>query len=648
MPSPLQILQEYWKHEQFHPLQEEIIEAVLQNNDVLALLPTGGGKSVCYQVPAMLKDGICIVISPLIALIKDQVEALERKGIGALSIYSGMHFTEVKRTLENAAYGDYKFLYVSPERLETKLFLEYLPAIKPSLIVVDEAHCISQWGYDFRPAYLRIAALREELPGVNMIAVTASATPEVQEDICNQLLFSPQKKIFTQSFVRNNISYSIFSPEAKQKKLLEILRKVPGSSLVYCKSRKGTQEIAALLKLNGISADYYHAGMQSTARARVQEEWLQNKVACIACTNAFGMGIDKPNVRVVLHYDVPESLENYYQEAGRAGRDGKRSYAVMLYEKTDEAILNNKIGLKFPEEVYIKKVYTALMNHLQIAAGCGEDSSHAFDLALFADYFKLNILEATYAIKALSAEELLSYNEVFFKPSSIVFCCSKEDLEHLYSTHPLLEPITKALLRSYEGIFDYTCSIYETLLAKFTKQPLEIIIHHLNNLAAKKIIEYTPASEGQQIYLLKNRMYKDAFKIDIQKLHERKDFYECRVNAIIAYLHEEIKCRNVVIANYFGDTATLRCGVCDNCIKARKNCDPLNDYTVLATAIIKIVEEKILNTSMLLQEMKSFNQKSVWDALGYLIMEGIIIKEKNELLKINFSKKIKGKKKGPR
>ncbi len=648
MLSPLQILQKYWKHDQFRPLQEEIIEAVLQKNDVLALLPTGGGKSVCYQVPAMLNEGICIVVSPLIALIKDQVEALERKGISALSIYSGMHFTEVKRTLENATYGDYKFLYVSPERLETKLFLEYLPAIKPSLIVIDEAHCISQWGYDFRPAYLRIAALRDELPGINLIAVTASATPEVQEDICNKLLFSEHKKVFTQSFVRNNISYSIFSPEAKQKKLLEILRKVPGSSLVYCKSRKGTQEIAALLKLNGISADYYHAGMQSMDRARVQEEWLQNKVACIACTNAFGMGIDKPNVRVVLHYDVPESLENYYQEAGRAGRDGNRSYAVMLYEKTDEAVLKNKIGLKFPEESYIKKVYTALMNHLQIAAGSGEDSSHAFDLALFADYFKLNILEATYAIKALSAEGLLSYNEVFFKPSSIVFCCSKEDLEFLYDAHPLLEPVTKALLRSYEGIFDYTCSIYETLLAKFTKQPLEIVLHHLKNLAAKKIIEYTAASEGQQIYLLKNRMYKDAFKIDIKKLHERKHFYESRVNAIIHYLHEEKKCRNVVIANYFGDAAILRCGVCDNCIRERKNYDPLNDYTVLATKILKIVKEKIINISMLMEEMKAFNQKSVWDALGYLLMEGIVIKEKNELLKISPHQKEKDKKKGPR
>lgn len=648
MSTPLHILQEYWKHDHFRPLQEDIIEAVLQKKDVLALLPTGGGKSVCYQVPAMLNDGICLVISPLIALIKDQVESLERKGIGALSIYSGMHYMEVKRTLENAAYGDYKFLYVSPERLETKLFLEYLPAIKPSLIVVDEAHCISQWGYDFRPAYLRIAALREELPGVNVIAVTASATPEVQNDICNQLLFGEDKNIFTQSFVRNNISYSIFSPEARQKKLLEVLKNVPGSSLVYCKSRKATQEVAALLKINGISSAFYHAGMESSARASVQEDWLQNKVACICCTNAFGMGIDKPNVRAVVHYDVPESLENYYQEAGRAGRDGHRAYAVMLFEKTDEAALKNKINLKFPEEKYIARVYTDLMNHLQIAAGIGEDTSHPFDLALFATYFKLNILEASYAIKALADEGLLSYNEVFFKPSTIVFSCSKDDLGVFYESHPALEPVIKALLRSYEGIFDYTCTVYESLLAKFTRQPIEVIISQLKELNSHNIINYTPTSEQQQIYLLRNRMYKDAFKINIKKLHVRKHFYENRIHAMLHYLYEEITCRNLLIANYFGDSTNLRCGVCDNCINERKNNDVSNDYNFLAPLIIELIGTKILNPSLLLEELKRHDKKAIWHALNYLAGEGIVLTEKSGVLFLKEKQKVTGKKKGPR
>ncbi len=648
MPSALQILQTYWGHNEFRPLQEEIIEAVVQKHDVLALLPTGGGKSVCYQVPAMLTEGICLVISPLIALIKDQVEALHRKGIGALSVYSGMHYMEVKKTLQNAAFGDYKFLYVSPERLETDLFLEFLPAIKPSLIVVDEAHCISQWGYDFRPSYLRIAALREHLPGVNVIAVTASATPEVQEDICTRLSFGIEKKVFTQSFIRDNISYSIFSPEARKKKMLEVLKSVPGSSLVYCKSRKATQEIAALLKMNDISADYYHAGLETSQRSLVQEKWLKNETACIVCTNAFGMGIDKPNVRLVLHYDVPESLENYYQEAGRAGRDGNRAYAVMLFEETDIAALLNKIPLKFPEEAYIKQVYTALMNNLKIAAGAGADSAHSFDLASFARYFNLNILEATYAIKALGDEGLISYNEVFFKPSSVSFTCSKEDIAELYHSDPDLEPVAKALLRSYEGIFDYTSTIYESLLAKFMQRPIEQVKENLKLLHQKGMIQYAPASDQQQVYLLQNRMYKDAFRINIHQLHERKKFFEERIRAIIAYLRNKTECRNLFIANYFGDPVNKRCGICDSCIEEKREKRTEELRKELVPLIMDILSEQSETTIRLLPKLKGYNTKLIWDTLHYLIAEKYIIKGAGELYMVSENWKEKAKKKGPR
>ncbi|HQW85396.1 MAG TPA: ATP-dependent DNA helicase RecQ, partial [Ferruginibacter sp.] len=347
------ILKKYWGFSSFRPLQQEIIEAVLQKKDALALMPTGGGKSICFQVPAMAMEGICLVISPLIALIKDQVETLQRKGINTLAIYSGMHFTEIKKTLQNAAYGNYKFLYLSPERLQTQLFKEFLPAIKPALIVVDEAHCISQWGYDFRPSYLRIATIREELPSVPIIALTASATAKVQLDICEQLLFSKNYKKFQQSFERPNLSYSVFNPTAKQTKLLEIINNTSGSALVYCKSRKQTQQIAEMLHMHKLSADFYHAGLSNEERNKKQEQWIKNKIRIMVCTNAFGMGIDKPDVRVVVHYDVPDCIENYYQEAGRAGRDGKRSYAVLLYNygETDALQLKAKIKFPAPEEV---------------------------------------------------------------------------------------------------------------------------------------------------------------------------------------------------------------------------------------------------------------------------------------------------------
>lgn len=629
MSEALHILKKYWGHDAFRPLQQEIIDAVQQQNDVLALLPTGGGKSVCFQIPALLRDGICIVVSPLIALIKDQVEALQAKGIPALSIYSGMHYNEVKQTLQNAAFGDYKFLYVSPERLQTALFLEFLPAIKPSLIVIDEAHCISQWGYDFRPAYLKIIQLRDELPTVNIIAVTASATPEVQEDICKQLNFAATHQTFKQSFVRNNISYSTFTPEAKQVKLLEILKNVKGSAIVYCSSRKHTQEIARLLQQNNLSASYYHAGLDASTREKNQEEWLKGKVACMVCTNAFGMGIDKANVRVVVHYDIPESLENYYQEAGRAGRDGHRAYAVLLYEKPELTTLTEKIKLKFPSQEYIKEVYLSLMNHLQVAAGAGKDLSFDFDLALFAQYFKLNILQASFAIKALQDESLISYSELSFKPSTVGFICSREDLQICLQASPELSDTVNGLLRSYEGIFDFPCTIYETLLAKLCKQPKEKIVEQLLQLNAMQIIAYKQSTDKQQIYLLENRMYADSFKIDIEKLHIRKSFYEDRVAGMLQYVTNATKCRNLQIATYFGDDNILPCGVCDNCIANRKDGAKENSYAYITAAIKKILQDGDCKIEGLVKELKSSKAELIWSTIKLLETE-LIIERRND------------------
>ncbi|MFZ1530052.1 MAG: ATP-dependent DNA helicase RecQ [Ferruginibacter sp.] len=629
------ILEKYWGFSSFRPLQQEIIEAVLEKKDVLALLPTGGGKSVCFQVPAMATEGICVVISPLIALIKDQVENLKQKGIPALAIYSGMYYSDVKKTLQNAAFGNYKFLYLSPERIETDLFKEYLPAIKPSLIVVDEAHCISQWGYDFRPPYLRIANIRQELPGVPVIALTASATKKVEDDIFEKLAFKKNAARFRQSFERPNLSYSVFKPVSKQTKLLEILNNVKGSGIVYCKSRKHTQQVAELLRLHKLPADYYHAGLTNAERSRRQEEWIKNKIRIMVCTNAFGMGIDKPDVRVVVHFDMPDCLENYYQEAGRAGRDGKRSYAVLVYEDGEPDELLFKSALKYPPYDEVKKVYTALMNYLQVPAGSGEGMSYDFDMADFAKKFELNIMNAGFCIQLLALQEILAFNEMFFKPSSLVFACSRTDLEEFEKQHPASEPIIKGLLRSYEGIFDYPSNIYEGPLARFLKMPVETVSQHLKALQHYGIVKYTAASDKQQIFLLQNRMYTDDFKFDGARTDLLRNQYHERLSAITNYLKDEKNCRSKQIAAYFGSTGEKKCGICDNCINQQQTATDHAAFKLLSDKIIAIVGNRAITATELIASLKPGRAQEVWKVIDYLLAEGILKKDtENETLRL--------------
>ncbi len=633
--NPAFILKKYWGHHHFRPLQEDIVNAVMAQQDVLALLPTGGGKSVCFQVPAMMMDGICLVVSPLIALMKDQVENLNHRGIPALAIYSGMHFNEVKRTLQNAAFGNYKFLYVSPERLESSLFLEFLPAIKPSLIAVDEAHCVSQWGYDFRPPYLRIANLREHLPNTHIIALTASATVSVQKDICQKLLFKKDHKIFRQSFERPNLSYSVFQPVSKQSKLLEILKSVAGTSIVYCRSRRQTQQVAELLQMHQMGADFYHAGLSSEIRSAKQEQWIKNKTRIIVCTNAFGMGIDKPDVRAVVHYDIPDCIENYYQEAGRAGRDGKRAYAVLLYEEKELSDLLHKVFLKYPPAEEIKKVYTALMNYLQVAAGGGEDSNYDFDLAKFSKAFNLNILKATYAIQALAQEELLSYNESFFKPSTVVFSSSKNDLSELEAQHPELEPYVKALLRNYEGIFDHVCTIYETMLASAIKKPVADVTEKLHLLHRYHIIRYLPASEKQQLYLIRNRMYNDDFRFDNNKITERRKHFEERVRAITSFVTNKNVCRNQMISLYFGDASGINCGICDNCIQRKEQELKSVQFKEISDRIRTTLEKQPMDFKLLTGHFKDIHPDKLSQVVEFLLAEGILRTDTDQQLHWN-------------
>jgi len=628
------ILKKYWGYSSFRPLQQEIIEAVLHKKDVLALLPTGGGKSICFQVPALAMDGICLVVSPLIALIKDQVENLNKRGIPALAIYSGMPFFEVKKTIQNAAFGNYKFLYVSPERLETELFLEFLPAIKPCLIAVDEAHCISQWGYDFRPPYLRIANLRSELPGVPLIALTASATLEVQDDICKKLLFDQTALKFKQAFTRPNLSYSVFSPESKETKLKQVLENVPGTSIVYCRSRKQTQQIADLLKMQGISAGFYHAGLNNSERAQRQEDWVLNKIRVMVCTNAFGMGIDKPDVRTVIHYNIPDCLENYYQEAGRAGRDGKKAYAVLLYQKDELTGLLQQAAIRYPMPEEIKNIYTALMNHLQVAAGAGEGESYDFDLAAFAAYFKMDILKVTYGIQALAKEDILTYNEIVFVASTVVFTTTKKELIDFEKIYPQLEPVIKALLRSYEGIFDYPVNIYENRLAGFVKLSKEQLVSSLKELHRYGIIQYNSASDKPQLYLQKNRMYSDDFKIDSFTIKERRSQYEKRLTCLTNYVKSD-ECREVFLANYFASPTDKNCGICDNCIDKHYKQMEAGDFSAIERQIILLVSKEMMGANELIKKLRPVPEKDSWEVINFLLAENKLKQSAENILKLS-------------
>ncbi|MEP6594689.1 MAG: ATP-dependent DNA helicase RecQ, partial [Ginsengibacter sp.] len=600
------ILKKYWGYEVFRSLQQEIILAVLDGRDALALLPTGGGKSICFQVPAMVKEGLCLVVSPLIALMKDQVENLKKRGISALSIYSGMSFWEVKKTLQNATHGNFKFLYVSPERLESALFLEYLPALPVNLIAVDEAHCVSQWGYDFRPPYLRIAGIRKYLPGIPILALTASATKAVQDDICDKLAFKKDQQRFQKSFERPNLSYSVFNVAAKQNKLLEICKNVKGSGIVYCKSRKRTKEVSELLTMNSIGSDFYHAGLTNAVRTDKQERWIKNEIRIIVCTNAFGMGIDKSDVRVVVHYDVPDALENYYQEAGRAGRDEKRAYAVLLFNDKELTDLEQQSAIRYPPVQEVKNVYKALVNYLVLPSGFGEGLYFDFDIDDFLKKFNLNIYIVTYSLKILEQEDMISYNEQFFMPSTIVFTLNKNDLYQFEKSHPELDAVIKGLLRSYEGIFDYPTAISETGLANFIKTNENDLINSLKKLQAFGVIEYTPQKDKPQILFLQNRVGIHDLTFNMTILNKRKLAFEKRVHGMIAYVKKSLVCRSKIIGNYFNDISIKSCGICDNCINEKNITISKEEFDNITVEIYRLLDENPITAKELLPKLQMF------------------------------------------
>jgi ATP-dependent DNA helicase RecQ len=630
MSEVLTILDKYWGYKAFRPLQEEIIHSILAGKDTLAILPTGGGKSLCFQVPAMASEGLCLVISPLIALMKDQVENLKKRNIPALLIHSGMQRSDVIQTLQNAKHNYFKFLYVSPERLETSLFKEYLPSIDVSLVAVDEAHCISQWGYDFRPSYLRIAELRKELPGVPFLALTASATEEVQRDICEKLAkpvlvrskptLTEGWQVYRQSFERKNLAYSVFKVDSKIARLVDILKKVQGTSIIYCKSRKRTGEIASLLQMHGIEATNYHAGLKPEERSKRQLDWINNKTRVIVCTNAFGMGIDKPDVRTVVHMDTPDCLENYYQEAGRAGRDNKKAFPVLLYDTRDLEELAVLHLVRYPTLEQIRYVYHALCNYLQIPVNTGQDKSFTFHFDAFIRNFNLNSNTALYSLKALESDGWLDFNEKNFAPATVVFTTSKKGLYEFQKSYPQHEELLTSLLRTYEGIFDFPGFISELMIAKLLKKEEAEIKKELKTIASFGIIQYLPQNTEPQIIFRKQRVAAEDLSFNLMLYYKRRDIFIERANQMIAYAQTSV-CRSKTISIYFGDEKARDCEVCDNCLKKKKTSLSPGEMESIAALIMENLSAHALKAEELLQMLNGIPKEKAWRVIDFLQAE---------------------------
>lgn len=561
-----QILTKYWGYASFRPLQEEIIQSVDQGFDTLGLMPTGGGKSVTYQVYSLSKPGVCLVITPLIALMKDQVENLNQRGIKALAIYSGMSSQEIKIAMDNAVWGDYKFLYLSPERIATDRFRERVGQLDVNLIAVDEAHCISQWGYDFRPSYLRIAELRDLLPNAPVLAVTATATSQVIGDIQEQLKFKKKNTLRT-SYYRSNLVYLVRNEEDKINYLVKAVLKAKGTGIVYVKSRKLTREVSDLLQKNKISADYYHAGLTSKIRSAKQDAWKNGKCRVIVSTNAFGMGIDKADVRFVIHLEAPDSVEAYFQEAGRAGRDGKTAWSVLLYNNSDKIKLERNVIKAFPEPDVIKRIYEAICNFYQLAVGFGKDQSFEFSMASFASSFSLQITTVYNSLKILQREGYLELTDELDNPSKVYFQVDRDDLYKFQVANAGFDGFVKLLLRSYTGLFTNYVAIDEQLLSKRANITPEMVYEFLCKLRAQKVIDYIPQKKTPFIIFAKERIDVERLKITKENYTDRKRDYLQRIEAMIHYAASGHKCRSQLLLQYFGETESVRCGKCDVCLE---------------------------------------------------------------------------------
>ena len=589
--SPADILKKYWGFAAFRPGQEAIVQSVINGHDTLALLPTGGGKSICFQVPTLCVEGLCIVVSPLIALMRDQVQNLNKRGIKAIAIYTGMGAREIDRLLDNAVFGDIKFLYVSPERLSSPDFQARAPKMKVSLIAIDEAHCISQWGYDFRPSYLKIAELRELLPTVPVIALTATATPKVVIDIQEKLRFKSTATVFQQSFVRPNISYVLRHAEDKSLQLLDIIKKVKGSAIVYVRNRRRTKEIADYLRRHSISADFYHAGLDTDERNKRQAAWLQNKVRVMVCTNAFGMGIDKPDVRLVVHIEPSDSLEAYFQEAGRAGRDELRAYAVQLTTAADNDMLIESKTLHFPTYTQVIDIYDNICGDLNIAYHSGLGEQFDFDLSSFAKKYDYTVFKVMNALRLLESQNLLFANEGLQAPPSIKVIVSKDILYKFQVENRKHEPLIKMLLRTCSGIFEDYVNFDETAIAFRLQLTVEETVAMLQYLDRSDIVAYNPLKEKPQVVLLQDRAKKEGLSLDRKYIEERIENYRQRIENVRLYIANQTICRSRYLVNYFGEDGAAACGVCDICLALKKTELSNQDFKIIADQIMPLLSE---------------------------------------------------------
>ena len=624
MPTTKEILFKYWGFVSFRSVQEEVVQAVVEKKDVLALLPTGGGKSICFQVPALMEPGICIVVSPLIALMKDQVQALQKKEIKAAMIFSGMNSRDIDITLDNCIYGDVKFLYISPERIKTEIFSERVQKMNVNLIAVDEAHCISQWGYDFRPSYLQIATLRELLPNAPIIALTATATEVVKKDIVEKLALRAPV-VFQKSFVRSNLSYSVFEEEDKERKLLEILKNVPGSAIVYVRSRKGTQKIAQFLNQHKIRAAWYHAGMSNFERDKAQESWIKNQVKGMVATNAFGMGIDKADVRVVVHMDIPQNIEAYYQEAGRAGRDEKKAYAVMLYHKGDSKEMLKRFEQAHPGIDLMKRVYQALANYYKIAVGSGHFVSFDFLIEDFTKNYNLAALDTFYAIKKLEECGFIQLTERCDSPSRIYFKIHNKQLYEFQIANEPYDNLIKAILRSIGGeVFSDFVTIKEKQIADALGIGQEEVFKKLEALHSMDVVIYEKIRDKPQITLTTPRIDAESLPIDKNKIEKRKEIELKKLQTIIAYLENQKICRTRLLTEYFGEVNYTDCGVCDTCLRKNKASNSDNFNKKLYHEIMLRLEEKPLAITALVEKFSSEKKEIVLEMIRNLLEDGKI------------------------
>ncbi len=613
-----QILTKHWGYSTFRPLQQEIIQSVLNGKDTLALLPTGGGKSICFQVPAMAQDGICIVVSPLIALMKDQVENLHKKNIPAVAVISGMSRNEIDIALDNCVFGKVKFLYVSPERLSSELFIERLRNMKVNLLAIDEAHCISQWGYDFRPAYLRIAEIRQFLPNVPVLALTATATKNVEKDIQQKLNFrSPN--VFKKSFQRKNLSYIVIYEEDKLKRLLKIINNIKGTGIVYSRTRKKVQDIANFLIRNKIKAEFYHAGLSFVVRNKVQENWMKERSKVVVATNAFGMGIDKSNVRYVVHLDSPDSIEAYYQEAGRAGRDEEKAYAILLFSQTDRMDLENRMENNFPELKKIKNTYQALGNYLKLPVGSGKGISFDFDLSEFCNMYNLNVSETYNCLKILELQGLISTNEAVGLQSRLHFLFHANELYEFQVKNPSFDHFIKVILRSYEGIFNDYININEEELSRRALINKEETIRLLNTLDRLKILSYLPENDKPQLTFLEERLEISNFHIDRENLADRKKRFIEHAQAFLNFAESRHWCRSQVLVAYFGEMNSQRCGECDYCLERNKaNVSDL-EFELIHDEVKTLLMKESIGLHALIELIHPSNEEKSLKVIEWLI-----------------------------